>query len=99
MSKRLYIGNLCSTTTKSALTEAFQRDGRQVATVELVMSREAGHSRGFGFVEMISDGDGEAALKALDGAVIDGRSLKVQVAAERKSRFGGFVSGLRSNGK
>ena len=41
MSKRLYIGNLCSTTTKAALTEAFQQDGRQVSNVELVMSREA----------------------------------------------------------
>jgi len=99
MSKRLYIGNLCSTTTKAALTEAFQRDGRQVSTVELVMSREIGHSRGFGFVEMVSEGDGEAAMKALDGSVIDGRALKVQVAAERKSRFGGLVSGRRSDGK
>ena len=95
MSKRLYIGNLCSTTTKAALTEAFQQDGRQVSSVELVMSRELGHSRGFAFVEMGSDGEGEAAMKALDGSLIDGRALKVQVAAERKSRFGGFVSGRR----
>lgn len=99
MSKRLYIGNLCSTTTKAALTEAFQRDGRQVSTVELVMSREIGHSRGFGFVEMVSDTDGEAAMKALDGSVIDGRALKVQVAEERKSRFGGLVSGRKAESK
>ena len=99
MSKRLYIGNLSSTTTKAALTEAFQQDGRQVSTVELVMSREVGHSRGFGFVEMASDGDGEAAMKALDGSVIDGRALKVQVAAERKSRFGGLVTPRRTDSK
>lgn len=98
MSKRLYIGNLCPTTTKGALIEAFQRDGRQVATVELVMSREIGHSRGFGFVEMVSEDDGEAARKALDGSVIDGHALKVQVAAERKSRFGGLVRGRRPEG-
>lgn len=98
MSKRLYIGNLCSTTTKGALTEAFQKDGRQVASVELVMSREPGHSRGFAFVEMVSDIEGEAARQALDGSVIDGRTLKVEVAAERKSRFGG-VSGRRSAGR
>ena len=99
MSKRLYIGNLSSTTTKAALTEAFARDGRQVSTVELVMSREVGHSRGFGFVEMASEGDGAAAMQALDGSVIDGRALKVQVAAERKSRFGGLVSTRRPDGK
>ena len=92
MSKRLYIGNLAATTTKTALTEVFQQDGRQVATVELVMSRVEGHSRGFGFVEMATEADGAAALAALGGVIVDGRALKVEVAAERKSRFGG-VSG------
>ena len=92
MSKRLYIGNLASTTTKAALSEVFQQDGRQVATVELVMSRDEGHSRGFAFVEMATEADGAAALAALAGAIVEGRALRVEVAAERKSRFGG-VSG------
>jgi RNA recognition motif-containing protein len=93
MTKRLYIGNLATTTTKQTLSEAFQRDGRQVTAVDLVMSRDVGHSRGFAFVEMATESEGEAAMQALNGAVLDGNALKVQVAAERKSRFGG-VSGF-----
>jgi RNA recognition motif-containing protein len=95
MTKRLYIGNLDTTTTKQALTEALQRDGRQVTAVELVMSREPGRSRGFAFVEMATESEGDAAMQALDGAVLDGKTIAVQVAAERKSRFGGF-SGRRA---
>jgi RNA recognition motif-containing protein len=93
MTKRLYIGNLATTTTKQTLAEAFQRDGRQVTTVELVMSSEIGISRGFAFVEMATESEGAAAMQALDGAVLDGKALKVQVAAERKSRFGGYTGG------
>lgn len=93
MTKRLYIGNLATTTTKQTLAEAFQRDGRSVTTVELVMSSEIGRSRGFAFVEMATESDGAAALQALDGAVVDGKALKVQVAEERKSRFGGYTGG------
>ena len=93
MTKRLYIGNLATTTTKQTLAEAFQRDGRQVTAVDLVMSGDVGRSRGFAFVEMATESEGEAAMQALDGAVLDGKALKVQVAAERKSPFGG-VSGF-----
>ncbi|MFY9345591.1 MAG: RNA-binding protein [Planctomycetota bacterium] len=89
MTKRLYIGNLATTTTRASLTTFFAQGGRQVATVDLVMSREIGHSRGFAFVEMATDDDGRQALQALDGAMLDGQALKVQVAAPRKSRFGG----------
>lgn len=95
MSKRLYVGNLCPTTTKATLAAAFQQDGRQVDKVELAMSREIGVSRGFGFVELATDADGEAARAALHGTVIDGHALRVEVAVERKSRFGGVARARR----
>ena len=94
MTKRLYVGNLATTTTKAVLAEAFGRDGRQITTIDLVMSRGA-RPRGFAFVEMATDIEGEAAMKAMDGALLDGNALKVEVAAERKSRFGGLSGGGR----
>jgi cold-inducible RNA-binding protein len=97
MSKRLFIGNLASTTSKATLTTALQLDGRQVAWVQIVPSRAFGQSRGFAFAEMASDGEGEAAIKALHGTVIDGQTLKVQVAAERKSRFDGGRTASKSS--
>ncbi|MBX3464747.1 MAG: RNA-binding protein [Planctomycetes bacterium] len=92
MNKKLHVGNLASNTTAAALTERFARDGRKVAKVSLVMSRDPGRSRGFAFVEMETDADASAALAALDGAEIDGRAMKVSTAHPPRSRFGGRVA-------
>lgn len=93
MSNRLHVGNLAVTTTAATLTEAFQRDGRTVARVSLVMSREPGVSRGFAFVDMASVAEAESAMTALQGSDVDGRALRVSVAHGPKSRFGGTVGG------
>jgi cold-inducible RNA-binding protein len=93
MSNRLHVGNLAVTTTAATLTEVFQRDGRTVARVSLVMSRDPGVSRGFAFVEMGSEVEANSALAALQGADVDGKALRVSIAHGPKSRFGGTVGG------
>ena len=97
MNNRLHIGNLSPETTAASLTEAFQRDGRTVARVQLVMSREPGRSRGFAFVDMATAEEASAALTALQGTNIDGRSARISIAHEPKSRFGGTVGGLKTS--
>jgi cold-inducible RNA-binding protein len=93
MNKRLHVGNLSVDTTSAVLTEVFERDGRKVSSVSLVMSREPGRSRGFAFVEMETDSDALEAVRVLHGAQCDGRELRVSVAHGPKSRFGGTVGG------
>ena len=93
MNRRLHVGNLSVTTTTAALTEVFERDGRKVSSVSLVMSREPGRSRGFAFVEMETDGDAHDAVRLLHGAQCDGRELRVSVAHGPRSRFGGRIGG------
>jgi len=95
MSTRLHVGNLSATTTTAALTEVFERDGRKVSSVSLVMSREPGLSRGFAFVEMESDGDALDAVRLLHGAQCEGRELRVSVAHNPRSRFGGTIGGKK----
>jgi RNA recognition motif-containing protein len=89
MSTKLHVGNLASDTTAATITAAFQRDGRHVLSVQLVPTRDPGHSRGFAFVEMGSEQDALAAVGALHGSTIDGRQVRVAHAHPPKSRFGG----------
>jgi RNA recognition motif-containing protein len=93
MGKRLYVGNLSFDTNEATLTSAFEKDGRKVASVSIVTDRDTGRPRGFAFVEMVSEGDAQAAIKALDGADVDGRTLRVNEAEERKPRSGGGGGG------
>ncbi|HEX5052017.1 MAG TPA: RNA-binding protein [Planctomycetota bacterium] len=93
MGKRLYVGNLSFQTTDSSLQDAFAADGRKVASVSLVLDRDTGRSRGFAFVEMETDADAQAAIKAMDGVQLDGRALRVNEAEERKPRSGGGGGG------
>ena len=89
MAKRLYVGNLSYDTTENSLATAFEQDGRQVASCSIVTDRDTGRSRGFGFVEMANESDAQAAIEALDGTDLDGRTLKVNEAQERQPRGGG----------
>lgn len=91
MNNRLHVGNLSVETTATTITEVFQRDGRKVSKVSLVMSRDPGISRGFAFVDMESDADAVAATTALHGSQVDGKVVKVSAANGPKSRFGGNV--------
>lgn len=88
MSTRLYVGNLSFNTTEAAITQAFEQDSRRVAGVSVVMDRDSGRPRGFAFVEMASEADARAAIEALDGTELDGRTLRVNEAHERQSRDG-----------
>ncbi|PZO14109.1 MAG: RNA-binding protein [Leptolyngbya foveolarum] len=84
----IYVGNLSYDVTDSDLTTTFAEYGT-VKRVQLPTDRETGRMRGFGFVEMGSDEEEEAAIQALDGAEWMGRDLKVNKAKPRENRGGG----------
>jgi hypothetical protein len=90
MNTRLYVGNLAFHTTEDSLKRAFEQCGSVVETT-LVLDRETGRSRGFGFVAMGNADDARKALETMNGADLDGRTLRVNEAEERKPRgsFGG----------
>ena len=93
MAKRLYVGNLAFQTTEDSITAAFGQNGRKVSSVQLMLDRDTGRSRGFAFVEMATDEDAKAAIEAMDGAELDGRNLRVNEAQERAPRSGGGGGG------
>ena len=95
MGTRLYVGNLSFDSTEESITNAFTQDSRRVQSVALVMDRDTGRPRGFGFVEMGSEADAMAAIEALDGTELDGRTIRVNEAQERQPRQGG--GGSRGN--
>jgi RNA recognition motif-containing protein len=89
MGSKLYVGNLNFTTTEDALRAAFAANGRTVREVAIPSDRETGRPRGFAFVTMGSDADAKAAITALDGKDLDGRSLKVNEAQDKPRTGGG----------
>lgn len=82
---RLYIGNLPYSMTDEGLGEAFAPHG-ELASARVIIDRDTGRSRGFGFVEYSSDDEGKAAMLAMDGQEVDGRALRVNEAHERERR-------------
>jgi RNA recognition motif-containing protein len=80
--KRLYVGNLPYSATDESLREVFEQHGA-TASVAVIVDRETGRSRGFGFVEFETDASAEAAREALDGKEMDGRPLRVNEAHEK----------------
>ncbi len=91
----IYVGNLSYEVTREDLTEIFAEYG-SVKRVQLPVDRETGRMRGFGFVEMSSDAEEDAAIEALDGAEWMGRDLRVNKAKPREESRGG--GGSRSGG-
>ena len=83
MGTKLYVGNLSYSSTEAGLRAAFEADGRQVREVALITDRETGRPKGFAFIQMGSEQDAKAAIAALDGKELDGRSIKVNEAQER----------------
>ena len=81
----IYVGNLSYNTDDAGLRAAFEAFGT-VTSAQVIMDRETGRSRGFGFVEMSSDEQAKAAIAALNGQELDGRSLNVNEARPRTDR-------------
>jgi cold-inducible RNA-binding protein len=86
--KKLYCGNLSYNTSSSDLDQLFSAFG-QVQSAEVIMDRDSGRSKGFGFVEMSSDAEAAAAIAGLNLKEHDGRALAVNEARPRTERGGG----------
>jgi RNA recognition motif-containing protein len=85
MGQKLYVGNLSYNTTSSDLEQLFSQHGT-VQSAEVISDRDSGRSKGFGFVEMGSDQEAQAAITALNGQQHDGRTLTVNEAKPREDR-------------
>lgn len=88
----IYVGNLSYGLTEEALRDAFAAHG-QVESARIIKDRETGQSKGFGFVEMPVQQEGEAAIKELDGADLGGRKIRVNEARPREGGPGGGGGG------
>jgi RNA recognition motif-containing protein len=99
MGTRLYVGNLPFSADEDQIRELFAGGGRTVTEVKLVTDRDTGRPRGFGFVEMGSNEDAEAAIRELNGHGFGGRPLTVNEAKERTSGGGGGFGGGRGRGR
>ena len=94
-SAKLYVGNLSYETSESSLETLFAAHG-VVSSVALIMDRDTGRPKGFGFVQMGTPEEAQAAKTALDGTQVDGRTIKVDEAKEqqpRRSGGGGYGGG------
>src|SRR5258707_10504490 len=92
MSTKLYVGNLAFTTSREEIETLFAKAGT-VQSVSLIEDRETGRSRGFGFVEMQTKEEGDAAIAQFNGTELAGRTLKVNEAKPRENRNGGGGGG------
>lgn len=92
--KNIFVGNLSFGATEDAIRTMFEAHGT-VDRVNLVTDRETGRARGFGFVEMSNDGEGDRAIAALNGRELDGRALNINEARPKEARSGG--AGFRGN--
>ena len=88
MGTRLYVGNLPFDASEGDLRELFAQGGRQVSEVKIISDRDTGRPRGFGFVEMGSQADAEAAVTSLNNTEFGGRTLTVNEAREQEPRRG-----------
>ncbi len=88
MGKKLYIGNLPDSATEQDLSVKFAAYGT-VKSVKLITDRDTGRSRGFGFIEMMSEAEAQAAIDSLNGTDYDGRPMKVNEAKTLRKVYGG----------
>ncbi len=92
MGKKLYCGNLGYGVTSSDLEQLFSQFG-QVQSAEVINDRDTGRSKGFGFVEMSTEAEAQAAISGVNGTEHDGRTLTVNEARPREERRGGGGGG------
>ena len=97
MGKKLYVGNLSYEVSDSDLEQLFSPHGT-VESAQVIMDRDTNRSKGFGFVEMGSDSEAQAAISALDGQDQGGRAIKVNEAKPREPRGGGGGGGYGGGG-
>jgi len=88
MGKKLYVGNLAYSVGDSELQQIFEAHGA-VQSAQVIMDRDTGRSKGFGFVEMGSDAEAQAAIQALNGSEVEGRALTVNEARPKPEGGGG----------
>jgi RNA recognition motif-containing protein len=88
MGKKLYVGNMSYSVPSETLQQLFGAHGK-VMTADVIMDRETGRSKGFGFVEMSTDAEAAAAIAATNGKDVDGRALTVNEARPQAPRTGG----------
>jgi RNA recognition motif-containing protein len=98
MGRRLYVGNLSYDVSSSDLEQMLSQHGT-VESAEVISDRMSGRSKGFGFVEMSSDDEAQAAINALNGQDHGGRALTVNEAKPREPRGGGGGGGGRDRGR
>jgi cold-inducible RNA-binding protein len=94
---KIYVGNLSFNTSEAQLRELFEQHGA-VTSASLVMDRDTGRPRGFGFVEMSDNSAAQAAISALNGKNLDGRDLTVNEAKPREAGGGGGRGGFGGGG-
>ena len=92
MGNKLYVGNLSYNVRDEDLQQAFAQYG-SVSSAKVMMDRDTGRSKGFGFVEMGSDAEAQAAINGMNGQSLDGRAIVVNEARPREERPGGFGGG------
>ncbi len=92
MSSKLFVGGLSWNTTDQSLAEAFSEFG-EVTEAKVILDRDTGRSRGFGFVTFDAPADAEKAIEEMDGSEIDGRSVRVNIAEDKPRRGGGGGGG------
>ena len=98
MGNKLYVGNLAYSVRDDSLLQAFSQFGH-VASAKVMMDRETGRSKGFGFVEMGSDAEAQAAINGMNGQALEGRAVVVNEARPREERPGGFGGGGGGGGR
>jgi len=98
VAKKLYVGNLSYDTSDSDLRTLFEQHG-SVESAQVIMDRDSGRSKGFGFVEMSNAQQADAAISALNGKEVDGRALTVNEARPREDRGGGGGRGGYGGGR
>ena len=88
MGRKLYVGNLPYSATEQELSDKFSASGT-VESAKLITDRDTGRSKGFGFIEMATDAEAQAAIESLNGTDYDGRPMKVNEAKPQQKRSGG----------